>query len=51
MAYTAVLEARKAAEATQDSVREAVRLGLQMKRAEEERKAALRQERSQPHAG
>ena len=51
MAYKAVLEARKAAEATQDSVREAVRLGLQMKRAEEERKAALRQERSQPHEG
>ena len=51
MAYQAVLEARKAAEATMDSVREAVRLGLQMKRAEEERNAALLQERSEPHGG
>lgn len=41
MAYKAVIEARKAAEEKQDSVREAVRLGLQMRREDQERKAAL----------
>jgi len=40
MAYTAIIEARKAAEAKQDNVREAVRLGLQMKRETEAKKAA-----------
>jgi hypothetical protein len=40
MAYEAVLEARRAAEANQDRVREAVRLGLELKRETEERKAA-----------
>ena len=35
MAYKAVIEARKAAEAKQESVRQAVRLGLQIKREAE----------------
>ncbi|GEM95301.1 hypothetical protein GQF56_16055 [Rhodobacter sphaeroides] len=46
MAYQAIVEAREAAEARQESLREAVRLGLQMKREQEERKAALQQERA-----
>ncbi|MBB3986402.1 Arc/MetJ-type ribon-helix-helix transcriptional regulator [Sagittula marina] len=50
MAYSAILEARQAVEAKQDNVREAVRLGLQMKREEEARKAALRQQIPLPHA-
>ncbi|QHA11969.1 hypothetical protein GQR99_19395 [Cereibacter sphaeroides] len=39
MAYQAIVEAREAAEARQESLREAVRLGLQMKREQEERKS------------
>jgi hypothetical protein len=46
MAYEAVIEARRAAEEKHDSVLEAVRLGLQMKREEDAKKAALRQERA-----
>ncbi|MDX0457990.1 hypothetical protein [Sinorhizobium medicae] len=38
MAYAAVLEARKAAEVNKDKIREAVRVGLQLKREAEERK-------------
>nr|WP_321449304.1 hypothetical protein [uncultured Cohaesibacter sp.] len=38
MAYTAVIEARKAAEANQESVREAVRLWLELKREKEAQK-------------
>ncbi|MBK5571649.1 hypothetical protein [Ensifer sp. SSB1] len=38
MAYEAVLEARKAAEVNQEKIREAVRVGLQLKREAEERK-------------
>jgi hypothetical protein len=37
MAYQAVIEARKAAEVHHEKVREAVRLGLQMKREHEAR--------------
>jgi hypothetical protein len=40
MAYQAVIAARKAAEVHQDKVREAVRLGLQMKREHEARMLA-----------
>ncbi|WLS09722.1 hypothetical protein Q9314_08160 [Shinella sumterensis] len=43
MAYMAVIEARKAAEAQQENVREAVRLGLQLKRETEAKKAAQEQ--------
>lgn len=46
MKYTAIIEARKAADAQQENVREAVRRGLQMKRDEEDRKAAQRQART-----
>ncbi|MBX5146680.1 hypothetical protein [Rhizobium lentis] len=38
MAYEAVLEARKAAEVNKEKIREAVRVGLQLKREAEERK-------------
>lgn len=51
MGYTAIIEARKAEEAKQENVREAVRRGLQMKRKEEERKVAQRQERALAHSG
>ncbi|MEP7457522.1 hypothetical protein [Phyllobacterium sp. SB3] len=50
MAYTAVVEARKAAEMNQDKVREAVRLGLQLKRETEAKKAAKEQVRVQTQA-
>jgi hypothetical protein len=50
MGYTAIIEARKDAEAKQENVREAVRRGLQMKRREEERKMAQRQERASANA-
>jgi hypothetical protein len=43
MVYAAVIEARKAAEANSHRVREAVRLGLQLKRETEERKATQKQ--------
>lgn len=51
MAYTAVIEARRAAEEKQDDVREAVRLGLQMKREEEEKKEARQKAYAQSHVG
>ncbi|NEJ83129.1 hypothetical protein GR268_42375 [Rhizobium leguminosarum] len=41
MAYKAVIEARKAAEVHHEKVREAVRLGFEMKREQEAKKAAL----------
>nr|WP_321981014.1 hypothetical protein [uncultured Cohaesibacter sp.] len=40
MAYKAVIAARKAAEAKQESVIKAVRLGLELKRAAEVKKEA-----------
>ena len=40
MAYTAVIEARKAAEAKKESVRDAVRFGLQLMREAEAEKAS-----------
>jgi len=50
MVYQAVLDARRAAEADQDSVREAVRLGLQLKRESEARKEAQAQKENQARA-
>lgn len=39
MAYAAVIEARKAAEENIESIRAAVRLRLEMRRADQDRKA------------
>lgn len=50
MPYQAVIEARKAAEEKSDDVRAAVRLGLQMKREADERKAAQEEERKAARA-
>lgn len=47
MAYTAIVEARKAAEAKQSNVREAIRLGLQIKRDTEKKKVEQEQVRAQ----
>lgn len=51
MAYAAVIEARREAEEKKDKVYEAVRLGLQMKREEDAKKAAQRQERTSRQSG
>lgn len=50
MAYAAVVEARKAAEVNQDRVREAVRLGFELKREQEAKKAAQEVARVQAQA-